>query len=147
MDSDNYTPEQIIEEINRDLQEAIKDQEAICLNEKATDAEKQTAIRNLQCLKPILEAGQNINLPISKLDQITPGQMMEAQKVTCFGNLMYCCGLEKSCYKRDLARAALHMNDELYKSKENALLDLVKFTKVEGKPRLVLIKEEIKTIE
>jgi len=53
-------------------------------------------------------------------------EVLKAMSITCFGNLAYCCGLEKKCPWRDMARAALRIDDETFKSKENWIWNVLK---------------------
>ena len=52
--------------------------------------------------------------------------VLNAMSITCFGNLAYCCGLQKACPWRDMARAALRIDDETFKSKENWIWSVLK---------------------
>jgi len=58
--------------------------------------------------------------------KVTKEDVLNAMSITCYGNLAYCCGLEKACPWRDMARAALRIDDETFKSKENWIWNILK---------------------
>lgn len=53
-------------------------------------------------------------------------EVEELMNVTCFGNLAYCCGLEKQCFWRDTVRTILGISDEDFCSKEKWIWEVVK---------------------
>jgi predicted metal-binding transcription factor (methanogenesis marker protein 9) len=45
-------------------------------------------------------------------------ELKEIQCVLCYGNIGYCCGLEKKCLQRDAVRHILNISDTDFKKKE-----------------------------
>lgn len=107
-----YNPVEIIEH-------QIEECEKYLLNPDTATEVKKIIIPKLKLLK-------TVNLPISKQDELSSDDLIKAMNITCYGNLMYCCGLSKNCIWRDAARAALHMGDSLYTAKEKMIFDLAK---------------------
>jgi len=61
-----------------------------------------------------------------KSEKVTKEDVLKAMSITCYGNLAYCCGLEKKCPWRDMARAALRIDDETFRSKEDWVWSVLK---------------------
>ena len=62
-------------------------------------------------------------------EKFSEEELKEIQKVTCYGSLGYCCGLQKKCFQRDVVRDILKISDENYKTKGfwiNSVLPVVK---------------------
>lgn len=73
-------------------------------------------------------------IPVAEKKTLTEQDVLDAQSVTCYGNLAYCCGIKregqpgKDCPWRDAARAALHIDDKLYVQKEVVVWQLLAAT-------------------
>ena len=55
---------------------------------------------------------------ISLKTEKTKEDVEKAMSVTCYKNLLYCCGLEKNCFWQNACRKALGKSDENYVKKE-----------------------------
>jgi predicted metal-binding transcription factor (methanogenesis marker protein 9) len=94
-------------------------------------APKQFLLSKLQMVKDIC-------LPIALKDEITQRDVVNASAITCYGSLAYCCGLSKECIWRDAARAALHVTDPQFTTKEDVMWVII-----EHSGRKVIYPEEI----
>lgn len=66
-------------------------------------------------------------LPIAKKEreELTADEIKRAMEICCYGNLSYCCGLEKPCVFRDAVRTALKISGEEFRSKESWVFSLI----------------------
>jgi predicted metal-binding transcription factor (methanogenesis marker protein 9) len=73
-------------------------------------------------------------MPVAEKKTLTLQDVLDAQSITCYHNLSYCCGIRregypgKDCPWRDSARAALHISDSLYIQKEVVVWQLLAAT-------------------
>lgn len=82
-------------------------------------------------------------MPVAEKSTLTMQDVVDAQSVTCYHDLSYCCGIKrkdaegniikdgrpgKDCPWRDAARAGLHIGDELYVKKEVVVWQLLAAT-------------------
>lgn len=73
-------------------------------------------------------------MPVAEKLTLTMQDVADAQLVTCYHDLSYCCGVKregypgKDCPWRDAARAALHISDSLYIQKEVVVWQLLAAT-------------------
>jgi predicted metal-binding transcription factor (methanogenesis marker protein 9) len=73
-------------------------------------------------------------MPVAAKKTLTLQDVLDAQSVTCYHDLSYCCGIRregypgKDCPWRDAARAALHIDDKLYVEKEVVVWQLLAAT-------------------
>jgi len=103
--------------------------------EKQVEELQQLSLRaNPANLRPLyrkkLRIVQENLLPVSekllRKEPLSRTDVLNAMSITCYGNLAYCCGLEKECPWRDMARAALRIDDETFQSKEDWVWSVVK---------------------
>jgi predicted metal-binding transcription factor (methanogenesis marker protein 9) len=100
------------------------------LNKLVSDLERaipKMDAKTQSILKQKLEKIQTKVIPVASKTVLTLQDVEDAQAITCFG-LAYCCGLGKNCPWRDAARAALHINDNLYIQKEVVVWQLLAAT-------------------
>jgi len=100
---------QVKEQLRKAIDES-KDEET-----KAFLAERLKAIEEL--VEPVYEKRK-------KGEPITFVDALNVMKITCFGNLMFCCGIEKSCVWRDLVLHVLGIGREDYNRKKILLTPL-----------------------
>ena len=68
---------------------------------------------------------KNLWKPDEGVVVLTKEDIENAQKITCYNSLGFCCGLEKECVFRDSARATLDVTDEEFNSKREWALNLL----------------------
>jgi len=59
---------------------------------------------------------------IAEREVLTEEDVKKAMSVTCYGNIGYCCGLEKPCLWRDSCRKALGIDDNTYVEVKEAVI-------------------------
>ncbi len=60
-------------------------------------------------------------------ERLTEAEAREAMAITCYGNIAYCCGIQKKCPFRDAALRALGITLKEYrKKKEEKLWDILR---------------------
>jgi len=60
-------------------------------------------------------------------ERLTEAEAREAMAITCYGNIAYCCGIQKKCPFRDVALRALGITLKEYrKKKEEKLWDILR---------------------
>lgn len=95
----------------------------------------KSAIESGECENSDLEALktyiQKLKDDIQKLEiakEVAQGKILadedvkKVMAITCFANLGYCCGLEKTCMWRDSCRQALGIDDETYTEIKEAVI-------------------------
>ena len=89
--------EEVYEDIKAEKEKAIK--EAIEKAERGTGTMYEYMLKKLE----------------SAIKEVKEGKIENIVKLTCYGNLGYCCGLEKECVFRDLVLLALDIDKSEYK--------------------------------
>ena len=51
---------------------------------------------------------------IAQKDTLTEEDVKRVMRITCYGDIGYCCGLSKQCVWRESCRKALRIDDETY---------------------------------
>jgi len=124
-------PQSYVEILNKlvtDLQAAIASKLS------ASEEEKKKHAQLKQFLEPKLEVLQTKVMPVAVKKTLTLQDVLDAQSITCYHDLSYCCGVKregypgKDCPWRDAARAALHIGDDLYVQKEVVVWQLLAAT-------------------
>lgn len=99
----------LIESLEKVLEKAISE---------ARGADKEYLKYKLDLLrklvKPVYE--KRVRGKKLRLDDI-----VDAMSITCFGNLIYCCGLERECLWRDVSLEALGIDRNDYKKNKEML--------------------------
>jgi hypothetical protein len=119
---------EILNKLVADLQAAIAPKPFVSEEEKKKHAQLK------QFLEPKLEVLQTKVMPVVVKKTVTLQDILDAQSITCYHDLSYCCGIRregrpgKDCPWRDAARAALHISDDLYVQKEVVVWQLLAAT-------------------
>jgi len=112
----------LVDEFTEYLEKQVKELQQLSL--KANPANLRPIYRKKLRIvqEKVLPAAQKL----LKGETLSRRDVLNAMSITCFGNLAYCCGLEKECPWRDMARAALRIDDETFKSKEEWIWSILK---------------------
>ena len=105
-----------------DAFDTLKIERDALINER--NIQRQKMDKEYESTLKIISNMQNMILKYAAHNKFTETQIKEVLSITCYGNLAYCCGLQKNCIRRNTALQILHIDPEDYVKKEKVVADL-----------------------
>lgn len=105
-----------------DVCEILKNERIALINDQKSQHQKID--REYEATLKIVNNMQRLIVKYAYHKEFTDPQMKEILGITCYGNLAYCCGLQKNCIRRNTALQILHISPEEYVKKEKVVADL-----------------------